>query len=202
MQHCDAGAVRRLDSMFLGGHSRLDLCDSAIFCRAFLHGRDSRISSTAGRRFLLLAGGGRCVAPAGLPCSRSDDRRALALRPEHLDRDRHCRSLGFEEPILCVLPFPLLRPPQWVDAILESLSLQRPSERRRSAVADLCAGFRVVGAVRSGALAPIRIFFWAGSRLARSGYARVGRRRPVCWQRRCSCSAARRPDGCSIPAIS
>ena len=58
-------------------------------------------------------------------------------------------------------------------AVLESLSLRRASERRRSAIADLLAAVRAVGAVRSGAVDP-RV---RSHRLRALGCRRAGRRR-------------------------
>ena len=68
--------------------------------------------------------------------------------------DRHGRAVGRQEPVLCLLPFPRDRHPFRPGAVLESLSLWRAPERRRSAIADLRAAVRAVGAVRSVAVDP------------------------------------------------
>src|SRR5215467_12680200 len=74
------------------------------------------------------------------------DRRHLAFRCEPLDRHRHGRSLGFQEPVLRLLPLPGFLDPCRRLAVLESLSLWWPPERCRSTVADLRAAVRAVGA--------------------------------------------------------
>ena len=137
------------------------------------------------------------------------DRCDLADRRQPLDRHRHGRAVGRQEPVLCLLPLPRLHHPLRLRAVLEPLPLRRPSERRRSAVADLRAAVRAVGAVRSGALDP-RV---RSHRLRASAGRRPGRRRAglACGladagldpgRRRSSCSAARRRAGCSTPASS
>ncbi len=84
---------------------------------------------------------------------RSCDRRDLARGDEPLDPDRQRRALGFQEPVLRVLSLPCVGARNRRVAVLESLSLWRPSERRRSAVADLCAADGALCAVRPGAVA-------------------------------------------------
>ena len=94
-------------------------------------------------------------------------------------------------------------------AVLESVSLWRPSERRRSAVADLRAAVGALCAVRSGAVAA-RV---RSARSRASADRRIGGRR----DRRARALAGgrlraggggvhvrrrRRRDGCSIPASS
>ena len=88
-------------------------------------------------------------------CARpARHRRDLAAGRQPLDRDRHRRAVGRQEPVLCVLPFPRDRHPFRPGAVLEPLSLRRASERRRPAIADLLAAVRAVGAVRSVAVDP------------------------------------------------
>src|SRR5207247_2704419 len=83
-----------------------------------------------------------------------------------------------QEPVLRLLPISGLLDPCRRLAVLESLSLWRPPERCRSAVFDLCAAVRAVGADRPDAVAarvrspgvcasPDRRACGSGDRLAR-----------------------------------
>ena len=159
--------------------------------------------SRRGRRRVL---GARCARPAR---RQRRHRRGLARRRLLADGRRHRRAVGFQEPVLRVLPLSRVRHPFRLDAVLEPLSLWRAPQHRRSAVADLRAGVRAVGAVRPGAFdarvrpdASTPICSSAVWRWARSAGAPAGRRRPACWRRWCSCSAPARRAGCSTPASS
>ena len=80
--------------------------------------------------------------------------RDLADRALAMDRRRQRRALGFQEPVLRLLPFPFELAAFRRDAVLESVSLWRTSERRRSAIADLRTGLFPVGVVRSRSVHP------------------------------------------------
>ena len=80
---------------------------------------------------------------------------AIALR-DHcrrpMDPDRHRRALGRQEPVLRILPVSGFVDARRQHAVLESVSLRRPSQRRRSAIADLRAGLHGMGVVRRYAI--------------------------------------------------
>jgi hypothetical protein len=128
-------------------------CLRYFYTGTHCHGRDGR---TPGARTCRAVGASlgraqRIHADAGR--RRSRDRRGLAGGDEPLDPERQRGALGFQEPVLRLLPIPRVRPGVRRVAVLESVSLWRASECRRSAVADLRAADGAVCAVRSGAVA-------------------------------------------------
>src|SRR5262245_43361149 len=118
--------------------------------RARADGRDR--GGFSGRRWRAEEVGYERAGRRSSVCSWRRDRRDLAYCREPLDPRRQCRPVGLEEPVLCILPVSRLDAPFRRLAVLEPISLWWPSECGRSAIADLRAAVRVVGAHRPGAL--------------------------------------------------